>query len=263
MTFTFDLISDLHVDTWSKKFNWQDNVTSPYCVVVGDVGRDRALVLETLRHLTTCYQAVFYIDGNEEHRDSIENINHSYKTLTQQLGKIPNLVYLQDNLAVVEGVALLATNGWWNFDFDPTVNYDESVAWYQDETGMSDSAIKQIKLMHSNDAQYMLNSVKRLQSHRDVQRIVMISHTVPRPELIEHDPNLTGKLRFNVMGNSLMRWIQDADTENKIHTWCFGHYHGDVDQVRNNIRYVNNCRGRGNTEYANYAYFAKRISITY
>jgi hypothetical protein len=47
MNFSFDLISDLHVESWPS-FNWSDQVTSPYCVVAGDVARDRDVLVETL-----------------------------------------------------------------------------------------------------------------------------------------------------------------------------------------------------------------------
>jgi hypothetical protein len=50
MTFAFDLISDLHVETWDS-FNWTGQPTSPYCVVAGDVSRDHVQVAQTLEHL--------------------------------------------------------------------------------------------------------------------------------------------------------------------------------------------------------------------
>ena len=68
MTFAFDLISDLHVDTWDE-FDWVGQPTAPYCVVAGDVGRDWEQVAETLEHLGKQYAGVFYIDGNDEHKD--------------------------------------------------------------------------------------------------------------------------------------------------------------------------------------------------
>jgi hypothetical protein len=69
MKFAFDLISDLHVETWDS-FDWTGQATSPYCVVAGDVARDRQLLLaDVLKHLGECYPGgVFYIDGNDEHR---------------------------------------------------------------------------------------------------------------------------------------------------------------------------------------------------
>lgn len=262
MTFTFDLISDLHVETWPGKFSWESNVTSPHCVVIGDIARDRGTVLEVLNHLGKCYHAVFYVDGNDEHRNTLTNLDRSYQTLAKQIHKIPNVVYLQDNVVVIDGVAILGTNGWWGFDFDPTVSYDDSRSWYAEKEDLSEDILESICKMHKTDAQYMLNSVKRLQEHNDVHKIVIATHTVPKPELIMHDPGLLGKLKFNTMGNSLMPWVHTADTDSKIHTWCFGHYHGDVDQIHQDVRYVNNCRGRGDTPYGNHAYYAKRISVT-
>ena len=47
MNFSFDLISDLHVETWNE-FDWSGQATSPYCVVAGDVARDRSLLIDAL-----------------------------------------------------------------------------------------------------------------------------------------------------------------------------------------------------------------------
>ena len=45
MQFSFDLISDLHVETWDQ-FDWTHQPTSPYCVVAGDVSQDRKLLAD-------------------------------------------------------------------------------------------------------------------------------------------------------------------------------------------------------------------------
>ena len=110
MTFTIDLISDLHLHTWPTE-PLENQATSYHCLVVGDVTNDRRLLTRHLAHLGRCYQAVFYIDGNDEHRDNLDNLGESYKTLARDLSKIPNVVYLQDNVVVVEGVAIIGTNG--------------------------------------------------------------------------------------------------------------------------------------------------------
>jgi predicted phosphodiesterase len=55
----------------------------------------------------------------------------------------------------------------------------------------------------------------------------------------------------------------DVDTEQKIDTWCFGHYHGKVDQYRNGVRYVNNCRGRSNTQWSQFVYHPLRVVVDY
>jgi hypothetical protein len=117
--------------------------------------------------------------------------------------------------------------------------------------------------MAATDAAYMLTSIKRLQTHQDVKRIVMVTHTVPDPALVSHDIDVYQTERFNMLGNRYMMQALAADTENKIHTWCFGHYHGSVDQTRGGIRFVNNCKGRGDTPWKRHVYHPQKIVIDY
>ena len=263
MAFTFDLISDLHVDSWGDTFDWIGHGTSAHCLVVGDIAQDRHEVIECLKHLGKCYQAVFYIDGNDEHKPYINDLGNSYRDLMERVTGVHNIVFLQDNVVVVDGVAILGTNGWWGFDFDGVTDPDESAQWYAEREFLSPMALEQIRRMSATDANYMINSVKRLQTHIDVKKIVIATHTVPMPELISHDVDLEGSLKFNSMGNSFMKHVLDMDTEKKIHTWCFGHYHGSVDQIHGDIRYVNNCRGRRGSPWSNWAYHPKRITIDF
>jgi predicted phosphohydrolase len=206
---------------------------------------------------------VFYIDGNDEHVNSLDDLSTSYADLIRRIRRIPNVVYLQDNVVVVEGVAILGTNGWWGFDFDLGIDPAQARAWCGEHYHLNDATLKSIARMSSTDAQYMINSMKRLQTHQDVKKIVMVTHTVPDPALIAHDVDLDGHMRFNVMGNRLMTQALEYDTENKVHTWCFGHYHGSVDQIRSGIRYVNNCRGRGDQAWAQHVYYPQRIVVDF
>jgi predicted phosphohydrolase len=262
MQFAFDLISDLHIETWDQ-FNWEGQATSPVCVVAGDIAHNRRTVVDTLRHLGQCYQAVFYIDGNDEHAGYTGNLSNSYQLLAAQIQRIPNVVYLQDNVIVIDGVAVVGTNGWWGFDFDHGIDAEGSRSWYQEKESLTDVRVDAIRRMANTDATYLTNSIRRLQTHQDVKKIVVVTHTVPDPALIQHDIGLEGRLQFNTMGNRYMMQAMAADTENKIHTWCFGHYHGAIDQLRSGIRFVNNCRGRGDTPYGQQVYYPRRILVDF
>ena len=262
MTFAFDLISDLHVDTWDQ-FDWTGQATSPYCVIAGDVGRDPAALEDTLRHLSRCYQGIFYIDGNDEHRYQLTNLDQSYADIEAVIAPMNNVVYMQNNVVIINGVALLATNGWWTYDFDPAIRYDETVTWFQDRYGIDTESAEAIATRAVHDAGYFVKSVRRLQTHQEVRAIALISHTVPAPWIVSHDIDLAGDYRFNTMGNSHLDLVLDEDTENKVKVWCFGHYHKTVDRDHNGIRYVNNCRGRGDTEWRQTAYYPKRITVEF
>lgn len=260
MKFAFDLISDLHVETWDQ-FDWTDQPTSPYCVVAGDVSRDHDQVVETLAHLSTCYAGVFYIDGNDEHRNHLEDLAYSYRDLRNRIKKLDSVVYLQDNVIIINGVAILATNGWWSYDFDPMIDYDETQAWYREYVQSSQSSADAITGIAYHDAAYLTNSVKKLQTHQEVRSIVIVTHTLPGAWLCSHDPDLADQPRFNCMGNPHLQLALDEDTENKIKTWAFGHYHRPVDRDHGGIRYVSNPRGRGNTPWSQPAYYPKRIEV--
>lgn len=263
MQFAFDLISDLHLETWPDEFDWQGQSTAPFCVVAGDIAKNQNQVIQVLENLSRCYQAVFYIDGNDEHKFNMRNLGQSYKDLSRRLAKIKNCIYLQDNVVVINGVAFLAANGWWSFDLDRKISVTQSKLWWEDDMTRAKYEVDSAAVEHlaHTDAEYLIKSVHRLQRHNDVKKIVCITHTVPRADLINHDIAINGHPRFNVMGNSLMQRAQEVDTEKKIHTWCFGHYHGAIDQLRDGVRYVNNCRGRGDTAYRQLAYFPRRIEL--
>ena len=263
MQFHFDLISDLHLETWDTGLNWDGQATSPICIIAGDVARNRDTVCDHLARISKNYQMTFFIDGNDEHKFYMDNLPNSYRDIMQRTSRIKNLCYLHDNVVVLNGVAILATNGWFNFEFDPYIDPDfVSNCWKKtvSETPVQPAVVA---AMAKNDSVYLKKSLTKLQKHRDVKKIVMVTHTVPRSDLINHDLELINTWKFNVMGNSHLNDILDYDTENKIHTWCFGHYHGSVDRIIDNVRYVNNCRGRWDTKYRQPAYFPKRITINF
>lgn len=262
MSFSFDLISDLHIESWPK-FDWTDQATSPYCVVAGDVARDPELVAKTLQHLGECYAGVFYIDGNEEHRHGLADLDNSYQELYHAINDIPNVVYMQNNVVITNGVALLAANAWWTYEFDPNTDAHQSLEWYREYVGISREQALVIKDHAMHDAAYLIKSVRRLQTHQDVKRIVLLTHTLPSTKFVEHDPDIAGTWRFNSMGNHYIDRVLDQDSEHKIQNWVFGHYHRPVDQTINGITYASNPRGRGNTPWCQPAYYPKRITVKF
>ena len=262
MQFNFDLISDLHLGP-HETFDWTGQATSSVCIVAGDISRDIETVKETLEHLGKCYNAVFYIDGNNEHRYNLDMIDRSYDILEDELADIPNVVFLHNNCVIVEGVAIIGTNGWWTWDFDDQIDDKQCRLWWLDAMKANYRTTDDIIELAHNDVSYLINSIKKLQKHQDVKRIVVVTHTVPAKELIDHDVRLSNTYEFNKMGNSLMSFVLDEDTEHKIDTWCFGHYHNSIDCNINKIRYINNCKGQNGDDEWTPAYYPKRITINY
>jgi len=262
MNITFDLISDLHVDTWDEPFSWEGKATSLYAVVAGDISRERADLRPVLEELSNHYKVVMYVDGNDEHRWTMQDLSESYKTLHEEIANIPDVVWLQDNTLVIDGVAFVGTNGWTNFDFDEELSYADSKRWFEERYGIDMFTGQNIEAMAMSDAGFLVKTVEKLQTHVDIKHIVLVSHFVPDVNLVRHDVSLEGTHGLNCTGNSFLNRCLEMDLENKVHTWCFGHYHSDVDQVINGVRYTNNARGRNGTDWCKHVYYPKRIEIS-
>lgn len=260
MKFAFDLISDLHADLWDP-IDWTYRATSPFCVVAGDIADDHSTVAQILTELGQWYQGVFYIDGNDEHRAYYNNLGDSYRSLNEHVGNIENVIYLQDNLIIVNGVAILATNGWWTYDLDSSIDPEYTVKWFQEKHHLTQEEAHTMRTMAIEDFQYMTNSLTRAQTMPDIKKVVLVTHTVPDSRLVDHDFRLTKDYQFNCIGNALMREVLRVDLEQKVAVWCFGHYHSPVDRKISRVRYVNNCRGRPGSLWGRSVYHPLKIEI--
>lgn len=259
--FSFDIISDLHV-AHDEEFSWEGQPTALYAIVTGDLSKDRETALSVLRELARVYKQVFYIDGNAEHRYNLEDIEASYEELEAELDKIENVVYLHNKVIISNGVAIVGTNGWYDFGFDDSLDILQCLEFVKQTYNISEPAAEELWQRAVHDSHYLVKTIEKLQKHRDVKYIIIATHTVPLYELIGHDPVLTGTYKINLMGNSGMRAVLDADTESKITHWIFGHYHGRVDRAIEEVRFVNNPKGRA-SDQLNTPYFPKRVELRF
>jgi hypothetical protein len=229
MIFGFDIISDLSLSN-EDIFDWTGSPTSLFCIIPGNISNDIKVVRKTLKHLSTVYQGVFYIDGSLE-TPNIHERDAIVAEIAKSCSTIPNVVYLHNNVVVVDGIALVGINGWYN-------NY---VC-----TDISDEF--QLKCNRYEDYSYLEKTLEKLQIHVDVKKIILISNCVPSDELYFGESPKNGDDLYPTC--SLYK-----DTEQKIVTWVFGTYNKIVDTVVGNINYVNNGRFDRNP------YYPKRIEI--
>jgi hypothetical protein len=229
MAFGFDVISDLYI-TDQKTFDWENKPTSLYCIIPGNITNDVYVLYKVLKHLSKCYQGVFYIDGSLEH-----NFIHEKDLVTAEIGKIcnkiKNVVYLHNNVVVVDGIALVGANGW-----------DNNISVSSDEDKF------QIKSYKYDDLLYLEKTIERLQLHVDVKKIIAITNSVPTDKLyFGESPSNEADVDLSM--------ILGADSEQKITSWVFGHHKKIVDTTIDGINYLNNpCYDRN-------PYYAKRINI--
>lgn len=225
----FDIISDLNLSP-NDSFNWDNKATSLYCIVAGNISSNLRTVIQVLLHLSSKYQGVFFVPGKLEYENCDSLSTRSKELLTISEG-IPNVVTLYNSVIVVDGVALLGSNGWGNIENKlDNRNAAMTAAKYEDFT-------------------YLISSLGKLQKHLDVKKVVVITSAVPREDLY------FGEMPDNVVDQIPLFNIIEADTERKITHWIFGTYDKPVDITIDNIKYVSNAKN----QYG--PYYAKRLSI--
>jgi len=226
----FDIISDLNLNP-NDSFNWENKATSLYCIVAGNISSNLRTVMQVLIHLSSKYQAVFFVPGKLEYENCESLLTRSKELLAITEG-IPNVSILYNSVIVVDGVALLGSNGWGNIqDTLDSKNITMTAAKYEDFT-------------------YLVSCLGKLQKHLDVKKVVVITSAVPKEELY------FGEVPENVVDQIPLYNILESDTEKKVSHWIFGTYDKPVDTTIDNINYISNSKN----QYG--PYHAKRLTIS-
>ena len=228
MRFAFDVISDLNL-TQNDEFEWAGKPTSLFCIVAGNISQDIKVVVNVLSKLSACYHGVFFIDGTEESCD-VEFRDETVADLQKICSAIRNVVYLHNNVVVVDGIALVGVNGWYkNF---PCNDITEEF---------------RVKCNRYEDISYLEKTIEKLQLHNDVRKIIVISNCVPSTDLYFGEAQADDDIS--------PIYTLARDTERKVSHWVFGTYKKEVDITKDNVNYVSNGKFNKNP------YYAKRIEL--
>lgn len=260
MSLSFDLISDLNLSQWCTEPDWQNLPTSLFCVVVGNVDRDINDTAAFLKKLCDVYQAVFYIDGPMEHEQNLRDLGQSYKQLEKKLARIPGVTHLQNSVIVINGVALIGTNGWHDFGFNPNLPRETMRERYRCHYDLDDPALDQIEDFADTDRRYLGYSTRKLQTYYDIKKIVVVTSAVPKFQLVQHDLTLMDNDNYVLYGNDMVDEVLSNDLSDKLSTWCFGNYAGSVDCYHHGVRFLNNCRGDSTGRYRS-VYYPLRVTV--
>ena len=230
MILAFDLIGDLNLSI-NDKLNWEGKATSLYCLVTGNISDNATVFSDAITHLSKMYQGVFFIDGSLD-IGNIENQPTRVELIDKLASKFKNVVYLHNNVVVIEGVALIGINGWYG-NYEPRDDIEEIC----------------VEMYRQEDLAYLEKTLERLQLHVDVKKIVVISNAVPSMKLyFGEEPNI-------LSDEEGLSAALSKDTEHKIVYWAFGTHTKMVDATIGGINYINNGRFDQNP------YWPKRLEI--
>lgn len=231
MRIGFDVISDLNLDA-EDEFDWEGKPTSLYLIIAGNISNNLRVVHQTLLHLSRLYQGVFYIGGASEH-DSMHFVKYRNEELARLCKTMSNVAYLNKHVVIINGVAILGSNG-----------------WYGNKIELTDDLEKlHLHAQNLEDYHYLYASIEKLQLHLDVRKIIVVTHSAPAPDLFfgEIPSNIT---EYYALKNALL-----SDTEAKVTHWIYGSYHKNVDTVIEGVNYINN------SSFGKEPYWPKRIDI--
>ena len=196
----YDFGSDLHVDVNARAgaFSFKDNknADSDTIVLAGDISNNPTLTAQVLAAAASVYENVIFVDGNHEHYSNVHGGMSVAKTMDYfrlVTGTIQNLTYLDgDTNTTIDGVMFVGANAWYDFRMQPAqYTFEQSKnAWMK---CMNDNRLsvfdKQPEVMAVEQATAIAKQVADAQNNPLVEKIVVVTHTIPSPKglLIKHD----------------------------------------------------------------------------
>lgn len=251
----YDLASDLHVDFDINDIDWASKKThdSDIIIIAGDVSNTVEQTVDELRRISDHYKHVIFVDGNHEHYGNQlgqKTINDTENELLDKLSKYQNIAYLHRNhpSIVIGNVAFIGCNSWYDFKFIPDINtVSQCISLYMSNS----SDPKQCNFtthpekMAIEHAEIIANEVSHFNQNKDIDKIVIITHTSPHYLGVTWKTDRHSWNLFNgAYGNSEMEKVWIADEHNKIVHAVYGHVHDQHDFYGDNgIRFITNPRG--------------------
>ncbi|MFA5489710.1 MAG: metallophosphoesterase [Candidimonas sp.] len=240
----FDIVSDFHLD-FNKSIFWEHIKKTNTLVVAGDHSNEfTRLTLKSLKMAKHVYDNVIFVDGNHEWYYMNKKMEDGYAYMAEQLDKI-GVIFLNGSSVVFDDTMFVGANGW--YDLKAVGTLEKNIEIFKRES--NDYSHIWLKNSHRNPIIESINDmfeikslVESAQNDDTIKKIVVITHTAPRIELVGI-PGVTFDEFDSAYVNTNMSCVVDADANKKISCWCYGHTHIRKDKTIDGIRYINNSRG--------------------
>ncbi len=255
-------MSDLHAELHSEQLDYAALKKNDIAIVAGDLGPDPATSLAELARIAAAYKTVLFVDGNHEFRKGLPDYAYNFdfdaveEDLRRGIAKIPNVVYLRDTPFVKDGVAIIGRNGHW--DYKMVKGYPRRQA-IKDSASILETSFNKaasFSKMARRDYYALRDQIIRFNKDPSIHTIVVVTHTVPRAELLHDGP----PVRQTIKGSSQMRHLLQYDANKKVKFWFFGHQHNAKKQEIDGVLYQENPRGHDQQTAKNYKPSAVRLT---
>ncbi|MFZ4762855.1 MAG: metallophosphoesterase [Alphaproteobacteria bacterium] len=253
-----DLISDLHVDRWpDHPLDWHKLACSPIAVVAGDVSDSIAQTMQELGRIAQAYQQVLFVHGNHEFEASFSTASLAewsilQQQLSQEIAYMDNVHFLPDRPVIIGDVAFIGQYLGWDYRLgEPYIHAWQSFEYIREflteyhNLEHSVDFLTDLGNMAVGEALILWQDLQQCEENQAVNSVVMITHTLPRKELISWWEYPSNPLAAGIYGNSHMHdLLTEASVPSKLKLCLFGHNHKQQNKLLDGVRYISNPRGR-------------------
>jgi predicted phosphodiesterase len=276
MTVKFEFCSDLHDNAWRRAIQRQVKVVIPglphvtsshvgstvdwayhkqedtrVLVIAGDISDDLKTSLDIVKDAAAVYEFVVFVEGNHDHWEGDQTITNNTQKIRDELSCHPNVIFLDGmSTFTIEGTRFIGAMGWYDWKGYEHLGITQEVArqaWLDlenDSYWPQYGELKDPATLAFIHAEAVRQQVIDANADDEVQSIVVVTHTVPRHELLvwKEGDNVWNHLSPSYM-NGQMATSLAADTGQKIKVWIYGHTHfRDMKEI-DGVTYCNNARG--------------------
>ena len=260
-----DIVSDLHLEQWDPKYTIKHSCgkvknhpvelesSSDIIVVPGDISDSMEITSTYVKLLSKKYKYVLFVDGNHEHVDQ-----YPYLYTDNNIENIldiscENIFFLRSRHFIKDRTVFIGANGWW--DYQNRKGVEESRSYFKKwiphfKEKENDIFIQEVLKKADNDFDYIELCLHLYENDKNIDRVVVVTHTCPIPHFIEPE-------EINTTINSAFASIIDNKYK-KLSAWIYGHTHRQGDIELNGIRFV--CHPRGQ-KIMTITYNAKNITL--
>lgn len=251
----FNLVSDLHIDHYSKDSDLQvikNTNNADILIIAGDISNSAETSADLLKLAKTQYNQVLFVDGNHDHYNRNSLIKHRSTTDNEQYLYDESLknswVYLPKTTYINDNTAFIGCMGWYDFCYGQATSSVQKRAW---ERYMADARCINFSMppdvLAKMQADILREKISKLNQNEKIENIVIVTHTLPVKEAVFDHPTdyIWNQLSGSFFCQNLNNVLSSVSTD-KIKYWFFGHTHKPVNLVKNNINFVCNPRGYPN-----------------
>lgn len=240
----FVVTSDVHGGTdYLHSGDYSDVVL----IIAGDFDEVKRSRYRTgIESLCKQFKNVVLVPGNHEYYGS--NIHKTHKVLSDMQDEIPNFIFLQNKFVWLDGVLLVGSTLWTDFDKGNSLTKFDARQKMNDYKHIRHGTTSEpwrkkltpddTEFMHHKDKQFIKNSIDTVRfMHDNDFKVIVVTHHAPSYQSIS--PKYKNDSLNGCYCSDMDQYIEDLGAD----VWIHGHVHSSFDYHIGKTRIICNPRG--------------------